>query len=260
MTDAALPLARPWFQVSGFRFRWFTLPAVVAAGLLMQTMLVPARELARWVARTNPQVFHHQAWAFVCLAEVFQIVTGVAAVLLLRRFAPRAPTYLRWPARRSDWWLATGFGVAFALIMLAADFWPQMLLHRPFPNQGYEITPIGVPGWMLAMFGAGPNEELVFRSFLVGLLTLFVPGRVRAGNFDVPLSGVAVALLFGAAHYHSFFVESFAMALAQQLYAVGFAIVYVWLMERADSVIAPMVTHSVSDMGEVAATMALMTW
>jgi membrane protease YdiL (CAAX protease family) len=144
--------------------------------------------------------------------------------------------------------------------MVVVDFWPQLLLHRPFPDQGYEMTPVGVPGWLIAMFGAGPNEELVFRSFLVGLLGLFVPGRVRAGDFEVPLAGVVVAVLFGAAHYQSFWKDPLAMAVGQLIYAVGFALLYVWLMERANSVVAPMVTHGISDAGEVAATMALMSW
>jgi hypothetical protein len=236
------------------------IPAVIGAAVLMQTMLVPGRELARWLVKSNPALFHHQVWPFIGLAEVFQCVTGVVAVLLLRRFVPRAPTYLRWPKAASFWRLATIMGVLFAATMLLADFWPQIFLHRPFPQEGYEMTPVGIPGWLIVMFGAGPNEELVFRSFLVGLLTVFVPGRVRAGNFEVPLGAVIVALLFAGAHYNSFFHRSLSMALAQQLYAATFAILYAWLMERANSVVAPMITHGLSDSVEVAATMALMTW
>ena len=260
MTYENAVTSRSRFQITHFRFRWVTVPAIIAAAILMQTILVPGRELARWLFKTNPQIFHDQVWAFLCLAELFQFLTGLVAVLLLRHFAPRAPTYLRWPAKRVDWLLAIGMGLAFALIMLVADFWPQFLLHEPFPNQGYEITPVGVPGWLIAMLGAGPNEELVFRSFLVGGLGLFVPGRMRLGSFEVPLAGVVVALLFAAAHYQSFFHDRLAMAVAQQIYAVAFAILYVWLMERANSVVAPMIAHGLSDAGEVAATMALMNW
>jgi uncharacterized protein len=260
MTHVDAAPASPSFEITGFRFRWFTVPAVIIAAVLMQTMLVPGREFARWLFKNNPQIFHNQSWAFLGLAEVFQLLTGIVAVLLLRHFAPQAPTYLRWPKKQSDWWLAIRMGLAFALIMLVADFWPQLLFHEPFPDLGYEITPVGVPGWLIAMFGAGPNEELVFRSFLVGGLGLFVRGRMRLGSFEVPLAGVVVALLFGLAHYQSFFHQHLAMALAQLIYAVAFAILYVWLMEKANSVVAPMITHGLSDAGEVAATMALMSW
>jgi uncharacterized protein len=261
MTEITAPLpTRRWFQITGFRFGWPMVPAVIAAAVLMQGMLVPGRELARWLVKANPAVFHHQVWTFLLLAEVFQFLTGVAAVLMLRRFLPRAPTYLRWPKATRYWGLAAAMGLAFAAIMLVADFWPQIFLHRPFPDEGYEMTPAGVPGWLVAMFGAGPNEELVFRSFLVGLLTVFVPGRVRAGAFEVSLGAVIVALLFAGAHYDSFFHAPLAMALAQALYAVVFAVLYAWLMERASSVTAPMLTHGLSDAVETAATMALITW
>lgn len=261
MNEIAAPAStRPWFQVTGFRFRWTTIPVIVGAAVLMQTMLVPGRELARWLVKSNPQIFRHQVWAFVGMAEVFQFLTGVLAVLLLRRFLPQAPTYLRWPRKASWWTWAAIAGLVFAAVMLVADFWPQIFLHEPFPDLGYEMTPVGVPGWLLVMLGAGPNEELVFRSFLVGLLTVLLPGRVRAGRFEVPLAGVIVALLFAGAHYQSFFHDPLAMATAQAIYAVGFAIFYVWLMERARSVVAPMLTHGLSDAAEVAATMALMTW
>ena len=259
MNETAAP-GSPWLQITGFRFGWSTVPAIAAAAILMQGMLVPGRDLARWLVKSNPQLFHHQVWAFLCLAEVFQFATGLIAVLLLHRFLPQAQTHLRWPKKAGYWWLAAALGVAFAAVMLLADYWPQLFLHQPFPNQGYEITPVGVPGWLIGMFGAGPNEELIFRSFLVGLLAVFVPGRVRAGAFEVSLAGVVVALLFAAAHYQSFFVGPLAMALAQQTYAVVWAILYVWLMERANSVVAPMLTHGLSDAAEVGVVMALMTW
>lgn len=261
MTETAAPTSkRPWLQITGFRFGWATLLILIAVAVLMQVMLIPGRELARWLVKSNPAVFHHQVWAFLCQAEVFQCLTGLVAVLLLRRFLPAAPTYLRWPKRASYWALAAVMGLIFAAIMLVADFWPQLFLHQPFPDQGYEMTPVGVPGWLVGMFGAGPNEELVFRSFLLGLLTVFLPGRVRVGAFEVSLAAVAVALMFAAAHYDSFLHRPLAMALAQQAYAVVFAVLYAWLMERANSVAAPMLAHGLSDAGEVAATILLITW
>jgi tetrahydromethanopterin S-methyltransferase subunit C len=144
----------------------------------------------------------------------------MVAVLLLRRLLPQAPTYLRWPKATRYWRLAAVMGLAFAAIMLVADFWPQLFRHRPFPDLGYEMTSIGV----------------------------------------VPLAAVIVALLFAAAHYQSFFHDPLAMAIAQALYAAAFAVLYAWLMERANSVAAPMLTHGLSDAAEGAATMALITW
>jgi membrane protease YdiL (CAAX protease family) len=66
-----------------------------------------------------------------------------------------------------------------------------------------------------------------------------------------------VGLLFGAAHYNSFFVDPLHQALAQQVYAFGFGLTYVWLMERSKSLLAPMIAHGLSDTLEVGAVMLL---
>jgi uncharacterized protein len=250
----ALAPNRPVFQLTGFRFRVWP---VVLAAVMMQTLLWPARESARWLFKHQAQWFHGQVWAFVGLAELFQLVAGLAAVLIMRRQLPQADPHLRWPPRgRSYAGLAVLIGIGMALVMLLADYWPQ-LLSRTAPDGGYEMTPIGIPGWLAVMLAAGPNEEIIFRGVLVGMLTVLVPGRLRLGRIEIPVSGVIVGLLFGAAHYKSFAVEPLHLALAQQLYAFVFGLTYVWLMERSRSLLAPMIAHGVGDLLEVGAVMLL---
>ncbi|HWW05730.1 CPBP family intramembrane glutamic endopeptidase [Collimonas sp.] len=258
MTDTTAPTpGRPLFQLSGFRFRsWSTIWPILLAAILMQLMLWPAREAARWLFKHQAGWFHHQVWAFVGLAELFQLAAGLAAILIMRRLLPQADPHLRWPPQRSYAGLALLIGVGMALVMLLADYWPQLLSRTP-PQGGYEMTPIGIPGWLAVMFAAGPNEEIIFRGVLVGMLTVLVPGRVRLERFEVPLSGVIVGLLFGAAHYQSFFNDPLYQAVAQQLYAFVFGLIYVWLMERSRSLLAPMIAHGAGDLLEVAAVMLL---
>jgi membrane protease YdiL (CAAX protease family) len=97
----------------------------------------------------------------------------------------------------------------------------------------------------------------VFRGVLVGMLTVLIPGRVRLGRFELPVSGFIVGLLFSAAHYRSFFDGPLRQAVAQQLYAFAFGLTYVWLMERSRSLLAPMIAHGLGDALEVAAVMVL---
>ncbi|SFA71935.1 hypothetical protein SAMN04515620_101323 [Collimonas sp. OK607] len=254
MTDTtALAPGRPLFQITGFQFRLWP---IVLAAILMQAMLWPAREGARWLFKREADFFHHQIWAFVGLAELFQITVGLAAILLMRRWLPQADSNLRWPPARSYVGLALLIGVGMAAIMLVADYWPQLISHTA-PRHDYEMTAVGIPGWLAVMFAAGPNEEIVFRGVLVGMLTVLVPGRVRLGQFEIPVSGVIVSLLFGAAHYGSFFSDPLYQAIAQQLYAFAFGLTYVWLMERSRSLLAPMIAHGVGDLLEVAAVMLL---
>jgi len=254
MTDTTAPAApRPFFAVTGLKLRLWP---ILLAAVLMQGLLWPAREAARWIFKHNQAAFHHQVWAFVGLAELFQVCAGLLAVLVLRRTLPRADVHLRWPPARTYGLHAILIGVAMALIMLVADYWPQLLAHAA-PDGGYEITAVGVPGWLAVMFAAGPNEEIIFRGVLVGMLTVLVPGRVRADRFEIPVSGVIMGLLFGAAHYRSFVVDPLYQAIAQQIYAFGFGLTYVWLMERSRSLLAPMIAHGLSDLLEVGAVMLL---
>ena len=89
-------LPRPFFELRGVRFRLWPL---VLAAVLMQAILWPARELARWIFGHAAALFQHQVWAFVGLAMVFQTLAGLACIAVMRRLLPQAPTYLRWPAR-----------------------------------------------------------------------------------------------------------------------------------------------------------------
>jgi membrane protease YdiL (CAAX protease family) len=254
MTDIALRRPRrPFFEVTGLKFRLWP---ILLAAVLMQAMLWPAREAARWVFKHSLDLFHHQVWAFVGLAELFQIVCGLVGVLVLRRLLPQADSHLRWPPGGTYAGLAALVGASMAAIMLVADYWPQ-LLTLTAPQHSYEMTAVGVPGWLGVMFAAGPNEEIIFRGVLVGMLTVLVPGRIRIGRLDLPFSAVIMGLLFAAAHYNSFLVDPLHQAIAQQVYAFGFGLTYVWLMERSKSLLAPMIAHGLSDTLEVGAVMLL---
>ena len=256
MTDLALPPARrPFFEVTDLKFRLWP---IILAAVLMQTLLVPGREAARWLYKHNLDAFHHQVWAFVVLATLFQILTGLVSLAVMRRVLPQADSHLRWPPGKSCVGLAVAFGVAMGLIMLVADYWPQ-LLARTAPDGGYDISsPVGVAGWLGAMLAAGPNEEIIFRGLLVGLLAVLVPGRLRIGRLDLPVAGYIVAVLFGLAHYQNFFSSPLHLAIAQQVYAFVWGLAYVWLMERSRSLLAPMVAHGLGDAVEVGAVMLLM--
>jgi uncharacterized protein len=253
MTTLTLP-RRPFVEFTGVRLRLWP---VLLAALLMQAALWPERELARWIAHRHADFFNAHVWAFVGLAMVFQTAAGLAGIAVMRRVLPQARDWLRWPARGQGLvGLAVAIGVGMATTMLVADYWPQ-LLARQAPNGGYDTSPSGVVGWLAVMASSGLCEETIFRGLLVGMLTVLVPGRVRVGRFDIPFSGLLVALLFGLAHYNSFRVDPLWMAIAQQLYAFVFGLVYVWLMERSRSLVAPMIAHGVGDALEVAAVMAL---
>ena len=87
---------RPFIDITALRFRLWPL---LLAGVLMQGVLWPARQLARSIAHHHAGFFNAHVWAFVGLAMVFQTLAGFACIAVMRRVLPQAPTYLRWPAR-----------------------------------------------------------------------------------------------------------------------------------------------------------------
>jgi hypothetical protein len=242
-----------WLTIYGVRFRIWP---IIGAALLMEGLLRLGREPARWLWQQGPADWAGRPWIFVSLAVTFQALLGLAAIAVMRRLLPRADAHLRWP-EKGNTLIGTAVlcGVGMGLAMLAADYWPQ-ILSGTAPTD-YPVNPVDSAGWLFAMGITGFAEEPIFRGLLVGGLAVLVPGRVCIGKLDLPLSAYLVAAMFGLAHWQSFTVNPFYMAAAQQVYAFAWGIVYVWLMERSNSLLAPIIAHGLSDFVEVALVMAM---
>lgn len=246
---------RPFFEVSGSRPR--LLPAIAAtviAGLLMEGMLRLGRAPAKWLYQHGPASWDDRVWIYVGLAILFQAIVGLIGIAVMKKVLPKADAHLRWPPDRTLAGLAFATGVGMGLIMLIADYWPQLLAGQPL-DTSYATNPVDAAGWLVSMAITGLAEETIFRGLLVGGLALFVTGRVRAGGFDVPLAGVVVALLFCLAHWRTFIADPLHMAVAQQSYAFVWGLIYVWLMERSRSLLAPIIAHGTGNALEVGLVM-----
>jgi hypothetical protein len=250
---ASAPSPTQIFQLTGFRLRLWP---VVGAGLLMEGLLRLGREPARWIWHHGPADWIDRPWIFVALAIIFQALVGLAAILVMRRVLPQADAHLRLPEKgRAMIGTAVAIGIGMALIMLAADYWPQMLSGTA-PTD-YPVDRVDSPGWLFAMGITGFAEEPIFRGLLVGSLAVLVPGRLRIARLDLPVAAYIVALLFGLAHWQNFFARPFYMAAAQQLYAFVWGITYAWLMERSRSLLAPIIAHGLGDALEVGLVMVM---
>ena len=244
---------RTWFEIYDAKLRLWP---IVGAAILMQGILMVGRIPAAWIWKQGPADWADRPWIYVALAIIFQALLGLVAIAAMRRFLPQADAHLRLPEKgRSLAGTAVLLGIVMALTMLVADYWPQML-SRTAPTD-YPVNPIDSSGWLFAMGITGFAEEPIFRGFLVGGLAVLVPGRVRIGKLDLPLSAYIVALMFGLAHWQSFTVNPFYMAAAQQVYAFAWGIAYVWLMQRSRSLVAPIIAHGVSDFAEVGLVMVM---
>lgn len=232
------------------RNRWLAGIAVaIALVLLTEPLLMLGREPARWLWKNGPADWADRPWIFVALAILLQAVVGLLAIFATRRFVPRAEAHLRWPPGRSLAGLAFAIGIGMGLVMLVADYWPQMIAGTP-PDD-YTTAPADAAGWIFAMAITGLAEETIFRGFMLGLLVAFLPQRVRIGRIDLPLAAFLIAAMFAVAHWRSFVVSPFHLALAQQLYAIVWGLIYVWLMERSRSLLAPIIAHGTGNAVEV---------
>lgn len=251
--SATAPVSTQGIQITGFRFRLWP---IVGAGLLMEGLLRLGREPARWIWHHGPADWAGRPWIFVALAIILQALVGLAAILVMRRLLPQADAHLRLPEKGGALiGTAALIGIAMALVMLVADYWPQMLSCTA-PTD-YPVDRVDSPGWLFAMGITGFAEEPIFRGLLVGGLAVLVPGRLRIARLDLPVAAYIVALLFGLAHWQNFFARPFYMAAAQQLYAFAWGISYAWLMERSRSLLAPIIAHGLGDALEVGLVMVM---
>lgn len=260
MSDTTPASSRSFLQITGFTAGPVrTVLSLLLAAVVMQVCLVPAREAARWIFQNGGEGWTDHVGLFVFAAIMLQGLVGLLGIALMRKVLPIADGHVRWPPGRSYIGLAALIGVGMGLIMLVADYWPQ-LLGGVAPGD-YPTAPVPAAEWLLAMITTGLGEETIFRGLLVGMLVVLTPGRVRMGRFEISVAGVFVALLFGAAHYDNFLRGPLNIAIAQQIYAFVWGLTYVWLMERSKSLVAPIVAHGVGNFVEVAVVMGLlMAW
>lgn len=238
---------RPFLEVRNFRFRLWP---ILLAALAMESILGLGQGSAKWLYKNGPDIWDGHVSIYLLLAIFFQALLGLAGIAVMRRALPAADDHLRWPPDRSYVGLACAIGLGMGLTMLVADYWPDLLGRTP-PQTRYGGAPIDIAGFLLGMLTTGLAEETIFRGFLVGMLAFLVPGRLRIGRLDLPVAAYIVAFLFAVAHWKSFVVNPFHQALAQQSYAFVWGLVYVWLMERSRSLLAPIVAHGVGNFTEV---------
>lgn len=236
------------FAIVDFKFRLWPLPVVLALGAALAVAGVMATSA---MVALVPPPWNAQSWLSVTVLELFFLAFALIGIAIASRAVRGFDSALRWPPGRSYVGAALLIGCAFGLIMLVADYWPQFVQGQP-PDAPYEMTPVGAAGWLgFELLLSGPAEETMFRGLLLGLLVLWLPGRLRVFRFEVSVAGVLIALLFSLAHISSFWESPLSLALGQQIYAVALGILYAWLRERSQSLLAPMIAHSVSNFVEV---------
>lgn len=250
---AELAPQRPFIELTHVRFRLWP---ILLAAVLMHVILTAGREVGRFLLKAGPAGLYAD-WTFMLAALFFQALFGYIGIMLMRRLLPEADAHVRWPPGPTYIGPAILIGIGMGLVMLVADYWPDLLAMRA-PAADYDTSPVPATGMLIGMLCTGFAEETIFRGLLVGMLVVLMPGRLRIGSIDLPLAAYVVAVLFGLAHWRTFAVAPLHLAIAQQIYAFVWGLIYVWLMERSKSLVAPIVAHGVGNAVEVSIVMLMM--
>jgi membrane protease YdiL (CAAX protease family) len=193
---------------------------------------------------------HWPDWLRLVVAEAFELFLALIGIAAAKRLLPNADFGLRWPPGRTYLGWAAFWGLAFALIMLLADHWPELVAMKP-PGVPEQPTATNIAGWLgFELLWVGICEETLFRGLLLGVLTALSPSRLRIWGTDISTAGITLAILFALAHAANFATRPFAEAFAQQVYAIALGIIYAWLREHSKSLVPAIVAHSLSDFGE----------
>lgn len=235
---------RPYFQVTGLRFRPLPILVIVVLGLLLPTAggLV-AGSAARYVP---PEVIKEKPWVLMYVGHSVELVLALLGIVVMKRFIP-GHYGLQWPPGKTYVAAAVGWGVFFGVLMTVVDHGPT-IAARVAPSGPYALTAVNILGWLSfeGLFVGFP-EEVVFRGLLVTYLMAKFPGRVVFFGYDMHVAGVVVALVFALAHVGNFWIRPFGIALGQQLYAFALGVLYAYWFEKSQSLVAPIIGHNLSD-------------
>lgn len=231
----------------GPRLKFLPIVLVLVLGMVaLEIAFLAVHEISQ---RVTPGA-HWPQWLSITVAETFELILALVGIAIARRVLPKADFGLRWPPGRTFIGWAVFWGLAFALIMLVADFWPLLIAGKA-PPPPETPTAVNVAGWLgFELLWVGICEETLFRGLLLGVLTALSPSRLRIWGTEISTAGITLAVLFALAHAGNFATRPWYEALAQQIYAIALGLIYAWLREHSKSLVPAIVAHSLSDFGE----------
>lgn len=224
-------------------------PILAAIGLFLSVMLVDGLFSAFAIRMMGPDTFAVTPWKILYFAHTGMLLASLGWIAFLsrgelRRFGFRAPVTGKYIP------IALIFGVGFGLVMTAADYWHNLAAKVPPPH--FQLAWTNIVGLLsFEALYAGTIEEVLFRGLLLTFLMQRMSGRIRVARFDIHVAGVIVAAIFCLAHLGSFWTESLAAAVAQQLYAFVWAVTYAYWFEKSGSSLLPsIIGHNVGNFVE----------
>jgi len=219
---------------------------VAAIEFIPQVSSYTASHLVQYFDFLDPD--HAFAWNY--LHHITQLVL---AILAMKLYFKRSMSDWGFNLNQSKWSLTVFWKFTIGWIV----FWTigtvafSLLTGHSLSVFNYPLTTRNIAGnlsFMLLM--PGPSEEVLFRGFVIIVLSQSWKGHVRIGKLSVSVAGLIAAVLFAYAHigYSIFPFQIYALNPMQLAMAFGLGIFYAVTFEKTGSLLCPVLSHSASDL------------
>ena len=195
------------------------------------------------------------AFWWISIHHIAQALLFVPLFLIVKLIFPKVDFKLRIGNVKQGFsyvWKFAVFFLVYTAIAYGITYFTDSFSVFRYPMRANNI--LGYLGFQL--FLSGPSEELIFRSFGIGVIALLIPKRIF--NNKISLATIIVAIIFALAHVGiSFSPFNLSYSLMQVFYAFGLGLVYGHCFEKTDSIIYPMMIHSISNVISVGVTILI---
>lgn len=194
-------------------------------------------------------------FAWISVHHVIQTVLFVPLFFLVKGFKKDVKFHLgvgHWRKGLKYVLIFTAIFLGYTIVVFGIS-----LLTNTFVQYQFPLTAKNVLGYLgFQLFLSGPSEEFIFRAFAITVFSLMIGSRVFKGR--VSAANLIAAIIFGLAHVgFSFSPFELRYSITQVFYAIGLGLIYGDCYERTESVLYPMMLHSISNVISVGATMLL---
>lgn len=214
--------------------------------LLMAVLLLGAPRLAGRFASLfdYSSVDPDGAFGWITIHHIFQALFFlIIMIVITKMFAIKFG--FGWGDKRAGLFyvgLLAMISATYIIVALFIIFFVGSFQVFPYPLTLRNM--VGQLGFQL--FLSGPSEELIFRGFSITMLALLLKGAVF--HKKISAANIIACVLFGLAHVRfSFFPFSLSYNAFQVFYSMGIGLLYGLCYEQSESMIYPMIMHSMSN-------------
>ncbi|SDK71927.1 CPBP family intramembrane glutamic endopeptidase [Natronincola ferrireducens] len=194
------------------------------------------------------------AYAWISVHHIVQAFIFIMIMTFLNKFKS-----LEYGFGWGDKEVGKKYVILFSLFfsIYTAGAFLTVILTKSFQQFSYPLTAVNIIGQMgFQLLLSGSSEELIFRGFAITMLALIIKDRVFNGK--VSIANIIGAVIFGLAHVNfSFTPFEIRYNLFQIMYAIILGLFYGDCYEKTNSMLYPMMMHSISNVVMVGVTIIL---